>query len=194
MKSQRKSVRNWAMSTNSHLNFFGGKWQQSTPNLPLWPRIGGARSGPLANGPFADVGRQCDYPMFRFWGEELNRRKLIGAIAFCALLIFGWVSQSESALSQDNWSIGWKLGFGVAVCAAFLVTFYDKKNFPKKLWDPNPKRGLLYFLLGWLIFPVMIGVKAISGNDLDLTEMVLITLGMSALIGIAGTFTENVGI
>ena len=32
------------------------------------------------------------------------------------------------------------------------------------------------------------------GTDLELTEMLLITLGMSALIGIVGTFTENVGI
>lgn len=115
-------------------------------------------------------------------------------MAFCALLFFGWISQSESRLSQDNWSIGWKLAFGVAVCAAFLVTFYDKKNLPKKLWDLNPKRGFLYFVLGWLIFPVMIGFRAMSGNDLELTEVLLITLGMSALIGIVGTFTENVGI
>ena len=144
--------------------------------------------------PFAAVGRQCDNPVFPLWGNELNRRKLIGAITFCALLFFGWVSQSEPTLSQDSWSIGWKLAFGVVVCAAFLVTFYDKKNLPKKLWDLNPKRGLLYFALGWLIFPVMIGVRAISGNDLELTEILLITLGMSTLIGIVGSFTENVGI
>ena len=132
--------------------------------------------------------------MFPFWGKNLNRRKLIGAITFCALLFFGWVSQSESTLSQANWSIGWKLAFGVAVCVAFLVTFYEKKNLPKKLWDLNPKRGLLYFVLGWLIFPVMIGSRAMSGTDFELAEMMLITLGMSALIGIVGTFTENVGI
>lgn len=126
--------------------------------------------------------------------RKLNRRKLISAIALCALLIFGWVSQFGPTLLQGNWAIGWKLAFGVAVCATFLATFYDKRNLPKKLWDLNPRRGLLYFLLGWLIFPVMIGIEAISGSNFELTEMVLITLGMSALIGIAGTFTENVGI
>lgn len=126
--------------------------------------------------------------------RKLNRRKLIGAFALCALLIFGWISQSDSTFSQDNWAVGWKLAFGAAVCAAFLVTFYDKKNVPKKLWDFNPKRGLLYFLLGWLIFPVIIGIQALSGNDFPISEMVLVTLGMSALIGVAGAFTENVGI
>lgn len=76
----------------------------------------------------------------------------------------------------------------------FFIAFYDRKNFPEKAWDFNPKRGVLYFFLGWIIFPVLIGVKALSGTDFTLSGMVIGTLAMSVLIGILGTFTENVGV
>lgn len=141
-----------------------------------------------------DIESLCDHQSFGYRMRELNRRKLIGLIALCLLLAFGWISQTVPPLSQDVWALGWKIAFVVAMCISFLAAFYDRKNLPQKLWDYNPRRGLLYFFFGWLIFPVMIGINAASGADFTINGMVLGTLGLSALIGIVGTFTENVGI
>lgn len=110
------------------------------------------------------------------------------------LLLVGWGSRYVPGISQDNWQTWWKLAFVIALCAATLTTFYDRKNFPEKTWDFNPKRGLLYFLLGLIIFPLMFCVDAIFGTDLSLSHMALGTLALSLLIGILGMFTENVGV
>ena len=80
------------------------------------------------------------------------------------------------------------------MCAALIAAFYDRNNFSDKMWDFNPKRGLLYFFCGWLIFPVTIVIEMIFGTDITLCRMVLGTLGLSVLIGILGTITENVGV
>lgn len=126
--------------------------------------------------------------------RALNPRKLTGAIALGLLLLLGLGSRYVPGLSQDSWETWWKLAYGLAVCAALFAAFYDRKNLPEKTWDFNPRRGVLYFLLGWIIFPVMIGVEAISGTDFTLSRMVLGTLALSTLVGIVGTFTENVGV
>ena len=131
--------------------------------------------------------------MQRFAMKKLNRRKLIGAVALGLLLLLGWASRHAPGLSQEDWGTWWKLAYVTAVCATFFATFYNQKNSPEKTWDFNPKRGLLYFFLGWITFPVMIGIEAISGTDFTLSRMVLGTLALSVLVGIAGTFTENVG-
>jgi hypothetical protein len=126
--------------------------------------------------------------------RDLNPRKLIGAVALGLLLLLGLGSRYVPGLSQDNWGTWWNLAYVLAVCAALFSAFYDRKNLPEKTWDFNPKRGLTYFFLGWIIFPIMIGVEALSGTDFTLSRMVLGTLSLSVLIGIFGTFTENVGI
>ncbi|WP_324750062.1 hypothetical protein SH591_00510 [Sphingomonas sp. LY54] len=124
----------------------------------------------------------------------MDRRKLMGSVAFGLLLLLGWASRYAPGLSQDDWGTWWKLAYVVAVCAALFAAFYDRQNLPAKTWNFNPKRGLLYFFLGWIIFPVMIGIEAISGTDFTLSRMVLGTLALSVLVGIVGTFTENVGV
>lgn len=88
----------------------------------------------------------------------------------------------------------WSLAYALAVSAALFAAFYDRKNFPEKTWDFNPKRGVLYFFLGWFIFPVLIGVDAVFGTDLTPSGMVLGTLALSVLVGVVGMFTENVGV
>jgi len=124
----------------------------------------------------------------------MNPRKLFGGGAFCMLLFWGWVSNYIEGASQKDWAPFWQLAYGVGICVTFVIAFYDRKNLPAKTWDFNPKRGVLYFFLGWVIFPVLIGIEALFGTDFTLSRMVIGTLAMSVLIGILGTFTENVGV
>ena len=120
----------------------------------------------------------------------MSQRKLMGAVVLVALIIFGAVTKSN----HTDWDPLLSLGFILVICAAFVVAFYDKKNMPKKVWDFDPKRGLLYFCLGWVIFPIVIAVNAFSDANFSWSGMVIGTLIMSVLIGIAGTLMENVGV
>ena len=120
----------------------------------------------------------------------MKSRKLIGAVTFVCLLVIGAVTKS----SQASWDPLLSVVFVVAVCIAMWMTFYDRKNYPAKVWDFNPKRGLLYFFISWLIFPLLIAGRAFTGADFSLSAMLIGTLLMSILIGVAGIFTENVGV
>lgn len=119
---------------------------------------------------------------------------MIGAVALGLLLLVGLGIRYIAGISQDDWDPIWSLAYALGVGVALFTAFYDRKNFPEKTWDFNPKRGILYFFLGWIIFPVMIGVEAIFGTEFTLSRMALGTLAMSVLVGIVGTFTENVGV
>ena len=124
----------------------------------------------------------------------MNPRKIIGAVALSLLLVLGFALRYIAGIPHDEWNFAWSFAYGLAVCVALFVTFYDRKNFPEKAWDFNPKRGMLYFLLGWIVFPLMMVVDAISGAEFTLSGMVVGTFFLSVLIGVAGTFTENVGL
>ena len=119
---------------------------------------------------------------------------MIGAAALGLLVLLGLGIRYIAGMPQDDWNPLWSMAYVVALCVALFAAFYDRKNFPEKTWDYNPKRGILYFFLGWIIFPVMIGVELISGTDFTLTRMLVGTLALSVLVGIFGTFTENVGV
>ena len=123
----------------------------------------------------------------------MNQRKLIGAVALGLLLLLGWAGRYVPELSQDHWGLWWKVAYIAAFSAALFAALYDRKESPEKTWDFNPKRGFQYFLFGLVIFPVTLGINAISGTDFTLSGMVLGTLALSVLVGIVGTFTENVG-
>ena len=122
----------------------------------------------------------------------MSQRKLIGWIAFGSLMLVALVSRLVPAFDQDNWGAGWNIAFVIALCAAMAAALYDRKNFPEKTWDFNPGRGALYFLVGLVLFPIMLTFDAISGIDISLSRMVIGTLALSAIAGIAGMFTENV--
>jgi hypothetical protein len=130
----------------------------------------------------------------RFGIRELNRRKLIGAAALGLLLLLGLGVRYIAGIPQEDWDPLWTLAYVLAVCVALFAAVYHRENLPEKTWDFNPKRGVLYFFLGWIIFPFMIGVEAISGTDFTLSRMALGTLFLSLLVGVLGTFTENVGV
>ena len=124
----------------------------------------------------------------------MNPRKLIGAVALGLLLLLALAIRYIAGIPQDDWNPLWSLAYVVALCVALFMAFYDRKNLPEKVWDFNPKRGALYFLLGWIIFPFMMVVDAMFGAEFTLSGMAAGTFFMSVLIGIAGTFTENVGV
>ena len=124
----------------------------------------------------------------------MNRRKVIGSVALGFLLLLALGLRYIGGISEDDWDSLWSIAYVLALCVALVTTFYDRKNSPETAWDFNPGRGVLYFFLGWIIFPIMIGVEAILGTDFSLSRMVLGTLAMSVLVGVLGTFTENVGV
>lgn len=124
----------------------------------------------------------------------MNPRKLIGAVAFGVLLLLALAIRYIADVPRDEWKPLWALAYAVALCVAMFTAFYDRKNFPEKTWDFNPRRGVLYFLLGWIIFPLMMVVDAVAGSDFSITRMLLGTFVLSAFIGIAGTFTEHAGV
>ncbi len=126
--------------------------------------------------------------------DGLNPRKLIGAVALGLLLILALAIRYIAGIAQEQWDPLWSLAYVAGLCIAMFMAFYDRKNFSEKVWDFNPRRGVLYFLLGWIIFPIMMVVDAIFGAEFTLGGMAAGTFAMSVLIGIAGTFTEHVGV
>ena len=124
----------------------------------------------------------------------MNHRKLVGASTLGVLVLLGFGSRFVPGFYQDDWDPWYRMAYIIAMCGALFAACYDRKNLPEKFWDFNPKRGLVYFLLGWILFPVMIAINAISGSDFTLSNVVLATLALSVLIGVVGSFTENVGV
>ena len=124
----------------------------------------------------------------------MNPRKVFGVVALGLLLLLGLALRYIAGISQDEWDLTWSIAYVLGLCVASFMAFYDRKNFPEKTWDFNPKRGASYFFLGWIIFPLMMVIDAISGADLTLGGMATGTFFLSVLIGITGTFTENVGV
>ncbi|MEM6585613.1 MAG: hypothetical protein AAF692_07645 [Pseudomonadota bacterium] len=115
-------------------------------------------------------------------------RKIVGAFAFVVLLVAAYI------FDVGAFGVTAKLAYALAVAAAFFATFYDRKNFPEKTWDFNPKRGLLFFGLGLLVFPIMAAARSFGEVEIQWDNVVLFTLIAATLAGIAGTLTENIGI
>lgn len=82
----------------------------------------------------------------------------------------------------------------MAIGLASLWVLRDPPDPKAKAFDFNPRRGAFYFVAGFVIFPVAAVVNAIFGADLSIASMVVFTLVGSCVAGIAGTFTENIGI
>jgi len=117
-----------------------------------------------------------------------------GIVAFIGLLLLGFAARYIPELDQQNWHLGIKIAFILFLCCAMFAAFYDKKNFSGKTWDFNPKRGLFFFFLGLLIFPILALIKASFSTDLTWTGMITFTLIGSVIIGVLGIFTEHIGI
>ena len=124
----------------------------------------------------------------------MNPRKIIGAVALALLVLIALASRYLAGIPQEQWGPVWNIAYVGAVFTALVMALYDRKNLPEKVWDYNPKRGLFYFMLGWILFPIMMTIDALFGTEISLGGMLIGTAMMSVLVGIAGTFTENVGV
>jgi hypothetical protein len=57
----------------------------------------------------------------------------------------------------------------------------------------NPGRGRDYFVIALIVLPIMVGASAVTGSPVSPSGAVAFVLGISALAGVVGTFTDNVG-
>ncbi|WP_338302804.1 hypothetical protein [Erythrobacter sp. Dej080120_24] len=112
------------------------------------------------------------------------------AIGLCSLIVLvkQWLLGDEHEAPWFVWIpilcvLGWS-----------LWQLREKPDPSSKAFDFNPRRGILFFFLGFLIFPLMLGINALFGADISFLNASLVTVGGSLFIGLVGTFTERVGI
>ena len=120
----------------------------------------------------------------------MTSRKRLGWSALGALLVIGLAARS---IVGDEWPMLWTVVYVAAICYSFWL-LRETPDKSRKMWNYSPRRGLLYFLLGFVIFPITAALSALFGDPMSLTAAALFTLGMSVTIGVVGTFTENVGV
>lgn len=120
-----------------------------------------------------------------------NRESLayLGIALLClAGLVQAWVFKEGQHWPMWVWLPLLVIGVGS------VWTLRDPPDPKAKAFDFNPRRGAFYSLVGVVIFPIIAVINAIFGADLSIASMAGFTLIGSCLAGIAGTFTENIGI
>ena len=121
----------------------------------------------------------------------VNRISLayLGIAVLClAGLVQAWVFKEG-----QNWPI-WVWLPLLLIGFSSLWVLRDLPKPKAKAFDFNPRRGAFYFLAGFVIFPIIALINAIFGGDLSIASMAGFTLMGSCVAGIAGTFTEDIGI
>ena len=121
----------------------------------------------------------------------MTRRGLafVGIAACSALILF------QRWILGEEYEAPWYVWIPVLAILGWSIWQLRERPDPNsKAMDFNPRRGVLYFFLGFLIFPVMVGMDAVFGADVSMTEAALVTGGGSVFIGLAGMFTEHVGV
>jgi hypothetical protein len=116
-------------------------------------------------------------------------------------LAFVGIGICSLAVLSQNWILGkdhqspWFIWVPIlAVLGWSMWQLRERPDPESKAFDFNPKRGVLYFFLGFLIFPFMLAMDAIFGTQISLLNAAIVTAGGSAFIGLVGTFTEHVGV
>ena len=117
------------------------------------------------------------------------------SLAYVAVLVVGtagilkaWVLDKEQSWPVYAW-------LPILLLALWAIWTLREPPDPKaKAFDFNPSRGLLYFILGFFIFPIVAIINAVFGAELSLSSMLLFTVVGSTVAGIAGVFTEHIGI
>ncbi|MEM8918689.1 MAG: hypothetical protein AAGE37_07490 [Pseudomonadota bacterium] len=124
----------------------------------------------------------------------MKTRQKWGMISLAVLLLIGFGSHHIPELSHENMPSYVILIYLIFLCCAAFAALYEKKNFEGKVWDFNPKRGFLFFCIGFLIFPIIAAIDALFGADLSLEGMIIFTLAGSTFVGVLGIFTDHVGV
>ncbi len=120
-----------------------------------------------------------------------NRKSLayFGIALLClAGLMQAWVFKEGQHWPMWVWLPLLVIGLGS------LWVLRDPPDPKAKAFDFNPLRGAFCFLAGFVIFPIITVINAIFGADLSIASMAGFTLIGSCFAGIAGTFTEHIGI
>ena len=113
--------------------------------------------------------------------------------AFAIMLVVCGAVLINTWVLHEAYQPPWWVWLPMLVLIFWAMWQFREPVDPKaKAFDFNPKRGLLYFLIGLLVFPVMAIIEALFSADLSLGGMVLFTLFASILAGVVGTFTEQV--
>jgi hypothetical protein len=59
----------------------------------------------------------------RLWSRDMNRRKVIGAVALGFLLLLALGLRYIGGISQDDWDPMWSIAYVLAFCVALFTTF-----------------------------------------------------------------------
>ena len=110
------------------------------------------------------------------------------AVVCGAGILNAWVFDKEQSWPIYVW-------LPILLLALWAIwTLRDPPDPAAKTFDFNPKRGLLYFFFGFVVFPIIAVMNAVFGAELSLSSMLIFTAVGSVIAGVAGIFTENVGI
>ncbi|MBS0282923.1 MAG: hypothetical protein JSS15_00735 [Proteobacteria bacterium] len=121
----------------------------------------------------------------------INRKSL--AYFGIAILCLAGLVQTWVFREGQSWPI-WVWFPLLVIGLSSLWGLRDPPDPKVKVFDFNPKRGAFFFVVGFIIFPVLALIDAVFGAELSLSSMAVFTLVGSIFAGIAGTFTENIGI
>ena len=117
------------------------------------------------------------------------------ALAFVGIAVASVIVLIQEWVLGENYQAPWHLWMPIlAILGWSLWQLREAPDPNSKAFDYNPKRGVLFFFCGFLIFPLILGIDALFRTDISIAEIALITIGGSFIVGLAGVFTEHVGI
>jgi hypothetical protein len=123
-------------------------------------------------------------------------------------LVLPWVT----GIDNDQWPTALRWAFVGAILVAMAILGRDERRRDKAAdpWvdDPrkskrenwlqkrrqrfSPRRGLEFFLMGLFVFSIMVAVSAVMGTVASIGGAIAFVLGVSAVAGLIGMFTEKV--
>ena len=117
------------------------------------------------------------------------------ALAFVGIGICIFVVLLQKWALGPDYQASWFVWVPILIVLGWSVWQLRERSDPEtKALDFDPKRGLLFFFFGFLIFPCMLTMEAIFGTQVSIPSALIVTAAGSVFIGLVGTFTEHVGI
>jgi hypothetical protein len=136
----------------------------------------------------------------------------IALIALLVLSFLGLALPWVTGIDSDQWPVALRWAFVGSILVALVILGRDERRREKAAdnWvdDPrkskvenwlekrrqrfSPRRGLEFFVMGLLVFSIMVGITAITGNVASIGGAIAFVVGVSVVAGLIGMFTENV--